>query len=273
MQSETSTEQTAQLSELTDAYYESLGGGRYRSTIHAQGAWDPREQHMAAVTGIMVRELRMFRPDGDLRMARFSFDILGQIPGGEFQIETRVLRPGRTIELVEATLSAGGRTAVRASAWRLQLTDTSAIAAGEDERIPGPEESEEFDGLGLWPGGYIASLGGRVASGHRAGNGCVWLKNSLEMVSGEKTDDVVRLLGMVDAANGIAPREKTGPGGFMFPNVDLQIHLYRQPVGEWLGLDNSVTFGADGVGLTSSVLHDVQGPFGRAEQILTIRAL
>jgi hypothetical protein len=32
-----------------------------------------------------------------------------------------------------------------------------------------------------------------------------------------------------------------------------------------------VSFGSDGIGLTSTVLHDLEGPFGRAEQILTIR--
>jgi hypothetical protein len=32
-----------------------------------------------------------------------------------------------------------------------------------------------------------------------------------------------------------------------------------------------VSFGRDGIGLTSTVLHDRQGPFGRAEQILTLR--
>ena len=59
----------------------------------------------------------------------------------------------------------------------------------------------------------------------------------------------------------------------MFPNVDLSLHIYREPVGEWLGLDSTVTFAGDGVGLTSSVLHDEQGPFGRSEQILTLRPI
>jgi hypothetical protein len=66
---------------------------------------------------------------------------------------------------------------------------------------------------------------------------------------------------------------KPGEGGYAFPNVDLQVHLYRVPTGEWLGLENAVNFGSDGVGLTSTVLHDGDGPFGRAEQILTLRKL
>jgi hypothetical protein len=34
-----------------------------------------------------------------------------------------------------------------------------------------------------------------------------------------------------------------------------------------------VTIGANGVGLTSTTLHDERGPVGRAEQILTVRPM
>jgi len=61
------------------------------------------------------------------------------------------------------------------------------------------------------------------------------------------------------------------PDEVAFPNVDLTAHLFDQPQGEWLGFDTTVTFGADGVGLTSSVLHDHRGPVGTLAQILTIR--
>ncbi|MBF6247996.1 thioesterase family protein, partial [Nocardia elegans] len=41
--------------------------------------------------------------------------------------------------------------------------------------------------------------------------------------------------------------------------------------GQWTGLDTTVTWGADGQWLTSTVLHDIHGPVGRVEQILTVR--
>ena len=59
----------------------------------------------------------------------------------------------------------------------------------------------------------------------------------------------------------------------MFPNTDLQIHMYREPQGQWLGSEAVQQYGADGIGLTSAILHDTQGPFGRSEQILTIRPM
>ena len=49
------------------------------------------------------------------------------------------------------------------------------------------------------------------------------------------------------------------------------MHLHRLPQGEWLGLEVTQQYGEDGIGLTSAVLHDTQGPFGRSEQILTLR--
>ena len=49
--------------------------------------------------------------------------------------------------------------------------------------------------------------------------------------------------------------------------------MHRMPKGRWLGLDAVQQYGADGIGITSAVLHDVYGPFGRSEQILTIRQI
>ncbi|MCA4131310.1 thioesterase family protein [Arthrobacter sp. M4] len=254
-----------------DFYYEALGGGKFRSTIHAQGAWNDIEQHMAPASGIMADCLLRHEPRTDMRMARISYEILGLIPGGEFTVTTSTLRPGRTIELIQAELNAGGRTAIRAAAWRLAISDTSDVAAIEDKNMPGPDECKPWDGASIWPGGYIRSLEMRIAEGHRAGSGKVWVRTRHPLTEEGNSPDVARLIGLVDTANGIAARVPPGRNSYAFPNVDLQIHMYREPGGDWLGLDNEVSFGTDGIGLTSTVLHDLDGPFGRSEQILTLR--
>lgn len=264
---------TKDLPELADGffYYEALGGGRFRSTIHAQGAWNIHEQHMAPASGLLADSLERHEPRADMRMARLSYEILGLIPGGEFHIETTTLRPGRTIELLQAELIANARVAIRATAWRMVTSDTSAVAAIEDAAIPAPDECKPYDGPSVWPGGYIRSLEMRAADGHRPGAGKVWLRTEHPLTDKADSGDLARLIGLVDTANGIAARVPPGKESYAFPNLDLQIHMYRRPVGDWLGLDNAVSFGSDGIGLTSTVLHDLQGPFGRAEQILTLR--
>ena len=59
----------------------------------------------------------------------------------------------------------------------------------------------------------------------------------------------------------------------MSPDVDLTTHLHQQPAGRWVGLDSTVVFGPDGAGLTTTVLHDLTGPVGRAGRLLTVRPL
>ncbi|MEE1621082.1 thioesterase family protein [Zafaria sp. Z1313] len=254
-------------------FYEPLGSGRYRSTVHAQGAWNPHEQHMAPATGVLAHELELFEPRPDMRMARVSLDIHGIIHGGEFEVRTRMIRPGRTIELIEAEMLCQGRTSIVARAWRLKTLDSAPVAAVEDSSVAHPERLPAWDGMSPWPGGYISQLDFRVEPGHRPGKGVVWLRTPHPMVAGVETTPLVRLLGLVDTANGVAPRVEPGPASWMFPNVDLQVHMHRAPVGEWLGLQAQQSYGSDGIGLTSSVLHDVEGPFGRSEQILTVRPM
>ena len=52
------------------------------------------------------------RRDDGLVLTRLTFDILGTIPVDVVETVVRVVRPGRTIELVEAAVTHNGRAAV-----------------------------------------------------------------------------------------------------------------------------------------------------------------
>lgn len=244
----------------------------YQPIIHAQGAWNTNEQHMAPASGIIAFELENFLPRSDLRIGRISYDIFGLIALEDFSITTRVLRPGKTIELIESEMVSGGKTCIVARAWRMCTQDSTEVAGLEDKTVNQPELCDPWDGLQRWAGGYIRSLDARRQEQSRAGKGIVWLNNKLNMVEGQTNSDFVHLIGMIDTANGIVPRQKD-EFTWAFPNLDLQIHLYRWPTGKWLGLESTQQYGADGIGLTSSVLHDIHGPFGHSEQILTLRKM
>lgn len=246
----------------------------YCSTPHAQGAWNPHEQHMGPVSGVMVAELESAPNRADMRFARFSFDIFGLIPAGDFSITTRILRPGRTIELWEATLEAKNKVCVVCRAWRMVITDSSEIAELEDQTTEHqPHTLAPWNGMDHWPGGFIQGITSKAAPNHRLGKGLVWLHTDKTLIANQPCGDLAHLMGLVDTANGVAPRQEGERITWAFPNIDLQIHLYRRPKGQWLGLETVQQYGTDGIGLTSSVLHDLEGPFGRSEQILTLRKL
>ncbi len=266
-----STDAPFHLDPDSSAFYRRLDEHTFAPTLHAQGAWRDDEQHMAPVSGILTHAIDLHEPRDGLQLSRISFDILGMIPARPFTIEVATTRPGRTIELVEATMVVDGRAVVRANAWRLATSDTSQVAAVELDPMPEPEQFPQWDGMKVWNGGYIAALQCRADPLRRPGKTRTWLRSGSALLEDEACSPSADLIRVVDTANGIGVR--VSPLEWAFPNIDLTIHLFREPIPGWVGFDTRVSFGPDGVGLTSSTLHDEQGPVGRAEQILTVRKL
>lgn len=253
------------------AYFLRTGTTTFRATSDVRGAWNPDDQHIAPAMGLLahVVELdREARRDDGLAVGRLCYDIFGTVPVDEVETAVRVVRPGRTIELVEARLRHGGRTVATLRAWLLQRDRTADLAASPLPRIPPPEEMAPWDPSSQWPGEFLATLDVRRAQAE-PGRAAFWIRTPEALVAGEPVSATARAAGLLDLANGMTPR--AGPDLLTFPNVDLTAHFFAEPAGEWLGFDTSVSFGAGGVGVTSSVLHGAAGPIGTVSQILTLR--
>ncbi|CDR16166.1 thioesterase family protein [Streptomyces iranensis] len=258
----------------TDSYYEPIDEHRYKPTSHVSGAWSTDEQHFSPLGGLIVHAIERHlatRPHTGLLLGRISFDILGRLALDECEIRVETIRPGRTIELLEAVVLIADRPVVRARAWLLAEVDTASVAGGAGDRLISPEKLDPWAMASLWPGGYIASLDSRPLAPREPGRATLWVSTPLDLVAGQTSTPLASYIALVDTANGIAVRQS--PTAWMFPNVDLTIHLHRQPEGRWTGLDTTVTFGGTGQGITSTVLHDLRGPVGHAQQILTVRPL
>ncbi|MDP3209586.1 MAG: thioesterase family protein [Rhodoglobus sp.] len=255
----------------TPAYFLRVDDTHFEPTVHTGGGWDPDEIHFSPLGGLVVHAIERHLADGatSLVLSRLSFDILGRLATDTCEIRVTTVRPGRTIELVEATVLIGGRAVVLARAWLLARGDTSAIAGETAPAIASPDSVPRAS-LGTdWPGGYIASLEVRPGGSPAPGRATVWLSTEVALIADEPVSDLASFVALVDTANGVAIREN--PREWIFPNVDLTVHFYRQPEGGWVGLDTSVAFGPTGQGVTSSVLHDIHGAVGFAQQMLTVR--
>lgn len=254
-------------------YFRKIDATRYQPTELTSGAWSTTEQHISPVIGLMVHAVERFvaQRDADgLDIARISVDILGVLPVEEFDVHVDVIRPGRTIELLEATVMSGGRAAVRGRVWRLATGDTTEVAGGDNTRLASPDRMQPWNLAEVWPGGYIASLDVRAGGPGEPGRNTAWVRSDVPLVANEPVSNLATFISFVDTANGIAVRES--PDCWMFPNLDLTIHLFRQPRGEWVGLDTKVVFGDSGHGTTTSRLFDTDGQVGYASQILTVRS-
>lgn len=253
------------------SYFARVDGRTFAATQHAGGAWDRATQHIAPALGLLAHVVeadRDRRRSDGLVVARLGYDILGTVPVEEVDVRVEVIRPGRTIELVEAVMSHGGRDVVRLRAWLLQPGGTEQLAGTAFPSIPGPEETPAWDPTTVWPGGFIASVEVRRRQ-VEPGRASFWVRTAVPLLDAEPVSDLARAAGLLDIANGMTVR--ADPGEVAFPNVDLTAHLFRAPQGEWVGFDTSVSFGATGTGLTHSVLHDLHGPLGTLSQALTVR--
>jgi hypothetical protein len=253
------------------AYFERLGDTRFRATGHTGGAWDLDTQHIAPALGLLAHAVgsdRDARRNDGLVLTRLSYDILGTVPIEEFDVEVKVLRAGRTIELVEAVLTHAERAAVRLRAWLMEVRDTREVTGTGLVSIPGPEATEPWDPTSVWPGGFIDSVEVRRRQ-REPGRASYWVRTDVPLVADEKVSTTSRAVGLLDIANGMTVRAR--PEDILFPNIDLTAHFFEQPRGEWVGFDTVVSFGGDGVGLTSSVIHDERGPVGTSAQCLTVR--
>ncbi|CAM5202602.1 hypothetical protein CDEN61S_00051 [Castellaniella denitrificans] len=251
-----------------DAYYVRRGETEFLSTLHSQGAWQPGEQHLAAAAGLVLAEAERRLPSDKL-VSRVSFDVLGVIHSGPFTIDVRMLRPGRSIELIEASMRHGDLVSVQARIWRLLASDTTREQGGEWMPLPPPEAMRPWVFSKVWGGGFIGSLDARRTADARPGRAQSWIRTPYPLVEGEIDPPVASFVKLIDTANGLAVR--ADPDAVFFANVDLTIHFTRQPEAGWVGFDTRVSFGPTGLGETFSVLSDAGGPVGTAAQSLTVR--
>jgi hypothetical protein len=249
-----------------EPFYEDVGGGRFRATGSTAGPWDPGLQHAGPPAALLGRALEACEPRDDMVLARISLEILGGVPVGEVAVTAAVARPGRSVELLEASLQAGGRVAVAARAWRVGRRGASAAGEHGAELPPpsdGPAPPAFFSGYGDAVDFRFVAGGWNVP-----GPATVWTRLRVPVVAGEAPSGLQRVLAVADSGNGVSavlPFEE-----WMFINPELTVHVRREARGEWICLDAVTTVEADGAGLARSTLSDEEGPVAHAAQSLLV---
>lgn len=257
---------------MGEFFYQQIGDNRFRSTEHTVGPWAPGAQHFGPPSALLIRALEQCAPREGWSLTRVAIEVLGSLPVAEVEVSARVERPGRSVELLSAELLVEGRAVARASAWRLVNSDTAAVERGLDADVvlPAPEDAPLLDFPPGWGGGYLHAIEWRAARGRFAhGDAAVWGRPLVLTVADEEPTAMQRLFTIVDSASGVSSRLDLRE--WLFINADLTVHLHREPVGEWIGLDAATVIGPAGVGTASSTVHDVNGAVGRSAQTLLVR--
>ena len=125
---------------MPDAFYEPDGDG-FRATELTRGPWDPGSQHAGPPAALLGHAIESLEDSADFHIGRITFEILGAVPIGHLKPSATIVRPGKRVQLVEASLEADGEVVMRAHAWRIRTSEVDF----PDELLhraesPGPEE-------------------------------------------------------------------------------------------------------------------------------------
>jgi hypothetical protein len=263
-------------------------GDRYVPTELTRGPWDPGFQHAGPPAALVGREIERLDIDADRHVGRITFEILRPVPIAPLWVSAGVVRPGRSVDLVEARLADSQGEVIRATAWRLRRADVELPAGLSSADGPGligsspstlrpgfapPGPDDASPGTLFSTGqdvGYHTAMDYRFVQGDFAdlGPAVVWMRMRQGLVDGEQPSPLQRVLIAADSGNGVSATLEWSR--YRFINVDLTVHVNRPPAGEWVCLDAITIPESDGVGLADTALYDERGPIGRAAQTLLV---
>jgi len=259
---------------VSDAIYLLDGPDRFAPTELARGPWDPNAQHGGAPAALIARAIERADSVVPMDVVRITYELLRPVPLAPLSLGIRVLRDGKRVQLLEASLHAGEQEVVRATALRIRRDAVPApVPPTEPPPHGGPATSAPIHMPAFEAGPPMFARDGmevRFADGAFAdvGPAFAWFRLRVPLLAGEEPSPLQRLAAAADFPNGIATAVSWAT--HVFINPDLTLYVERLPEGEWVGLDAVTRVGDSGVGVSDAALYDERGRVGRAQQGLYV---
>jgi Thioesterase-like superfamily len=250
-------------------------GDGWMPTEASLGPWGADLLHGGAVSALAIMLMEDEAHD-DYEAVAYSAQFIRALPMSRLDATVHVARKGQRLEVLDCELTNGGRLVARCSLVRvrpLPLTLPEGAPSPSDE-LPAdtPEvfhEAPVFDPNRRFFVGSGIEM--RVPDPGRFGAGVAWYRLMIPTVPGRAPSQTARAAAAADFGNGISGfRNEYLP--VAFPNADLVMHLGRQPEGEWVRLQATSEWRADGIGLARGELADRNGSIGLAQQSLVLSA-
>jgi len=253
----------------------SRDGAGFRATRLAGSPWSAEALHGGPPAALLAREIERFE-DGDAFMVvRLTVELLRPVPYERLDIATTLRRPGRNVQLIEATLRTAAHEVARATGLRIRRSEVHLPEElASEPPPPGPSEGHPGRrGPGPFlPGFHSEGVEHRFIRGgfDEPGPAIDWIRVKVPLVEGEPLSPLERACAAADFGNGVSGLL---PGSHTYINPDLTVYLHRYPEGEWICLDAVTHVHPNGIGLAQSRLSDERGPIGSAMQSLIVAEL
>ena len=235
------------------------------------GPWSRDAQHGGAVASLLARAVEAVPAPVAMQTVRITVELLRPVPLQPLRIETTVPRPGKRVQLVDASVAADGAEVARARALRIRTASVPVPDQPEDAYGPEPATGGPLRLEGpIERTAFLRAVDFRFVrgSGNTLGPATAWARLRVPVVPDEEPSPLQRAAAAADFGNGIS--RILDFDTHLFINADLTVALARPPAGEWVGFDMVTRLSPDGYGQAESLLFDRHGPVGRAIQSLIV---
>ena len=258
---------------MSEAVFE-VDGDRFLPTPAARAGWYPDALHGGPVAALFAREMERVEAPVPMMVVRLTVDLLRPVPTRPLTVVTELSRPGKRIQVIDATLVAEGAVVARASALRIRLLDQPVPDHPRRDPIPGPESLPPY--VMREAGGedwfHTRAAEARFVEGdfYEPGPATVWMRLAMPLVAGEQPTPLQAVAAFSDFGNGLS---RVLPRGWLFINADLTVYLHRYPMDEWVCLRSRTDIDDDGIGVAQSELFDRTGAIGHSLQGLVVEQM
>jgi acyl-Coa thioesterase superfamily protein/acyl-CoA thioesterase superfamily protein len=256
---------------MAASIFEITGDGRFVATGAALSPWSDQSLHGSPVAMLLAREVERVASEQPMFVTRMTVELLrafGRVP---VEVRSRVVRPGRKVQIVEASMWSGEQEVGRATAVRIRMADVTVPDQPEDQPSEPPESLQTWAG-GWRPGAEAYHLTGvenrSPADFAEPGPHFAWFRLRLPLIPGEEPTGLIRVCAAADFPNGIS--RIVDPRLMSFVNPDVTLYLHRHPVDEWVMVDARTWLEPNGVGVAEGALYDRRGRIGRCVQSLLV---
>ncbi|MCZ7534054.1 MAG: thioesterase family protein [Acidimicrobiia bacterium] len=234
---------------------------------NVRGPWSYDHCHGGPPFGLLTTLMCKERPD--MGMTRTTMDIPGPIPLVPCRVELETIRRGKKICHLAATLvGLEGTPYARASAWLMRIDHDVTAQTNPDRNTPASHDSGTPVNLNFWDdeGDFAQSVEMWAVEGTPFGGGAatVWTRLTLPLLEGEATNPYARAAIVSDFPNGVSALKPLEMLACV--NTDVTVYFGREPIGDWIALRSQTNSSGLGLGMSDSLLYDVTGFVGTANQ-------
>jgi len=241
--------------------------GLYHPGSLTAGPWSPDAQHGGPVAALLAGAAEEAT---ELQVVRLTVELVRPVPLSPLSLRADLVRPGRNVQLVEATLLSGDTEVARARglAIRRQTMDVPVDRSGPPAPPPGDGDVGPVRKVDRTAFAEAVDICFVKGSWDDTGPVTMWTRLLVAVVEGRPASPLQRTAAAADFGNGVSrvlPFET-----HTFINPDLTVALARVPEGDWILFDVVSRLSGEGFGQAESQIFDSYGPIGRSVQSLIV---